>query len=1228
MIVVNPSFTAGTSYNVSIPDTVFSYYAGMSADADKKWTYGFSVDASTVVDTAPPELIAGYVDCDGSGDLGGVGVAINCEDTCNSDSLGSADFFEVSSTLSADGNSPMLTSAQFKLYFKETVALKTGAKATLTADDGTSAVDITTASSGIAVGTSPSDCVVTVDPTLKTGKKYTVDIASGQITDAATLKNPYAGTSFTFYTSLTMSSAFPTTANTPKETLIKVSFTDEPRLGPTPPTEYTTAPYLTINTKTTSGTTVTESDFATLTMTDTNAVKFQGSDILVIPQTPLAAGKTYTVKIPAHQLRYLGTDVSFDFSTRSEDITKPRVISYGPTASTINKATLDGSGSPAYPQVPYVLFTEQISTGSSQVITLYESSAGNKYEITASDTDCTSGSCVVIDTTYSSKIWLYPMGKTSVANQAKTWATAGRTYTVTLPDGSFSDSITTGVNMNGLDSFTWTFAVNGDVVGPTLASVELQAPFVDGASVALASGTLGTSHSSMFLTFNENIQSGDNSMGIKSFDYGALVPTFSATGGTIINDKYALATLSFDQKVQAGSGTVGIYKASGDAVLGTAVAVASAEYGGSKVFFQASTSLVVASSYYIKGSAAGAIKGAGGTSMGAAINTKSAASMQYVKAQSGTTGRTVEVMYNSLSEYSCMPPSGKLPDATLYFSTIVTMDASSYVNRTGGSCGSSNKFPGVTCDPDATAGGTMCSTVMAANTASLTIGIGAQATSKKYKATLYLSSKAACTGTTLAMVVNSFVTVATTTVKTAAYSLTFASSCTVAYDVPGSKLARLYLSTGTFSAGASMGKQYEVVIPAGAVKDLLGNTATASATAAWNHETTAPTMDSSSSSPASGSTVDEYESVVIAFNEVVQAGAGKFYMYDTSNTAGEAFMIDVTAAGSEPGAKFFGKYVTITPKTTCYDSRRRVGILNHTNATYVFPCGGANESACPTTTTTTTAAGASSSSSGNSSNSSRRLTDEEDSYDESWEGSEAAERRLQSTTCRTLGDLEAGKTYYVMTATTGVVKDVFGNMLAPINTKNSWSISVNGASGTDSRAPKVVYASTPAATFSDTWGVGPTLSGHVMFSEKLKTKTGGSSITLQDCGSDMTCGSGNDDVITTIPSTALSYGDGTATDGTKEYGLLQYTKQVPTANSKFKLSIPASAVEDFSGGTNNAGPSAEYSFYFPVGDVAYPTGSDTTAPTVVLVTPTATTQLASSTDLVLYFNEDVQKGSG
>ena len=53
----------------------------------------------------------------------------------------------------------------------------------------------------------------------------------------------------------------------------------------------------------------------------------------VLPQTPLLAKSTYVVKVPAHQLRYMTTDVSFKFTTRAEDVTKPRAMAYGRRAA-------------------------------------------------------------------------------------------------------------------------------------------------------------------------------------------------------------------------------------------------------------------------------------------------------------------------------------------------------------------------------------------------------------------------------------------------------------------------------------------------------------------------------------------------------------------------------------------------------------------------------------------------------------------------------------------------------------------------------------------------------------------------------------------------------------------------------------------------------------------------------------------------------------------------------
>jgi len=206
-VIVNPTLTAGQTYNVSIPggvtspsvtNGVFLYYSGMSADPNKKWAYTFSVDASTVVDTAPPVLVGGYVDCDGDGNLG------------NGELCGT--WYDVWSTLSADGSTVLPVASNFKLYFRETVAFKASAKATLTADDGTAAVDVLTATHATTppLGMSGTDCVVTVNPTLKTGKKYTLNIAAGMITDIAAFKNPYEGTSFTFYTQLAAPTVFPT----------------------------------------------------------------------------------------------------------------------------------------------------------------------------------------------------------------------------------------------------------------------------------------------------------------------------------------------------------------------------------------------------------------------------------------------------------------------------------------------------------------------------------------------------------------------------------------------------------------------------------------------------------------------------------------------------------------------------------------------------------------------------------------------------------------------------------------------------------------------------------------------------------------------------------------------------------------------------------------------------------------------------------------------------------
>jgi hypothetical protein len=149
--------------------------------------------------------------------------------------------------------------------------------------------------------------------------------------------------------------------------------------------------------------------------------------------------------------------------------------------------------------------------------------------------------------------------------------------------------------------------------------------------------------------------------------------------------------------------------------------------------------------------------------------------------------------------------------------------------------------------------------------------------------------------------------------------------------------------------------------------------------------------------------------------------------------------------------------------------------------------------------------------------SSRRLEEEEDSYD-AWlahsgavamkspradaEDVSAEARMLSTETCGTNGDLREG-TYYIRTLTAGVVKDVNGNPLPATNWKNEWSFSV--VTTTDTRVPSVVFATAPTIASSGNWGVAPTMTGYVYFSEKIVAKTGGASITLTDCGTDLSC---------------------------------------------------------------------------------------------------------------------------
>lgn len=120
-VIVNPDpvgLISGGSYNVSIPDSVFQYYKGMSADVARKWHWSFSVDDDTKAkDEGAPELVDLFVDCDGNGKL--IDTSSSYSEGCDTDSDSAHDFYELRSALSTDGLTPVPVSSQFKLYFNE-----------------------------------------------------------------------------------------------------------------------------------------------------------------------------------------------------------------------------------------------------------------------------------------------------------------------------------------------------------------------------------------------------------------------------------------------------------------------------------------------------------------------------------------------------------------------------------------------------------------------------------------------------------------------------------------------------------------------------------------------------------------------------------------------------------------------------------------------------------------------------------------------------------------------------------------------------------------------------------------------------------------------------------------------------------------------------------------------------------------------------------------------------
>jgi methionine-rich copper-binding protein CopC len=303
-------------------------------------------------------------------------------------------------------------------------------------------------------------------------------------------------------------------------------------------------------------------------------------------------------------------------------------------------------------------------------------------------------------------------------------------------------------------------------------------------------------------------------------------------------------------------------------------------------------------------------------------------------------------------------------------------------------------------------------------------------------------------------------------------------------------------------------------------------------------------MDTSSSNPGPGQNANLKENIVLSFNEVVQAGAGKFQLWSRDSTDALAFEIDVAAvSGSSPtrtlatsgNNMMAGSSISITPKALC-------------------------------------------------------------------------------TGTPSCAKLTHGTTYYLKTDRAGVLRDVIGNPLATVNTRSGWYWV--GKSNTDNTRPEV--------SFVGGYSTGSTtLVGYVFFSEQVTTNSG--TLSIIDCGSDLVCSTSGDNAAALTDATVV-YGDGTAG---QDYGMMKFTKAVPTNNRRYKISVPSALVKDViesGSGVSALASNTVYSFYAAVGTI--PTTSGGAAPVINNYSPAiSSTVITTSTDIVLHFNEDVQSGT-
>merc|ERR1719265_2458383 len=957
----------------------------------------------------------------------------------------------------------MQTSAKFLLYFKEKVAVASGGRATLKSDDSAAVTTVTP-----TAGTNVNDCVITIDPPLAAGKLYTLTLPSKAVTDQAPLKNGYAGTAFTFYTPSTTPFLLATScgnnaayrSNCEHTTTFRMTYKTTPRFGVEDADQI-----LTVNETSTAAIT------HTIKMTDRDAVKFQDLNMLLIPTPPLLPGKTYTITLPKKSVRYMTRDYAFTFSTRAEDSVKPDVVYTYPTGA-FAKFNI-------YPIAPFVLFSEGVAPGFAGKTVKFKEGGSFKYFISAADQACGTGGttadeCVEIDS-LRAKVSFYPKGKlASDATKAAPWSLPGAAYSITMEAGSFTDyavkesmyppsktpSWQPPLFNPIIDHSVFAFSVNADNVAPTLNTYS---PSPSG----FAATTNANRPNTLFLTFNENIQSGGSAYVTKATYIGTKAPSFIGQG--YISQAAAIparsastaVALSFDAPVQAHTGNLELYFYNGHTATSPSRAASDAlsTFVGNKVIFKPASSLASSTSYYVR---TAAVKSPAGQGISADLNTNTLLNFNVFK--NDANAMLPSPVWSSVEDYACIGNAGAgvLPDIMLYMNEdITTVDTAKFIKLYD--CGAGCAAPAVGAK---FASGTIKWSLKAYTASSTTALKVLIDSARAYKITIDTSntysiragSKTSAysmsnLGTNFArsnMIIPMHDTFkdlfgqTNTNLNALPYAFSF---CEAKFDTPSTKVMRVYPQNQAGGDGpfktAGMPRTFFVYMPGNHARDVVGNTNAQSSQWTYSVEALAPTL----APDATTTNYEPQETIVLTFNEVVQvssAASASFQIWDAGFAQAAAFDVSLGKlttshkVGAYPRSLLSGRRISITPRNLCDGTPACSGLV-------------------------------------------------------------------------------ASKTYYVKSTAAAMLKDTIGTkMTVALNTKSSWSFTTTVDSN---KKPEIVYH----AGFG--LGSTTTVTGYIYFSEHIQANSGTGKMSVIDCGGDLTCGASNSAAIIDV---ALTYGDGSA----------------------------------------------------------------------------------------------------